>query len=338
MNNKIDKNDKIFIAGATGMVGSAIRRELINSGYGMLKNKILAPPRSELNLLNIYEIEKWFEVNKPNIVIIAAAKVGGILANNTNPKDFILENLKIQTNLIETSYRKGVKRLLFLGSSCIYPKFAKQPIREESLLDGKLESTNEYYALAKITGIKLCESLRKQDNFDAICLMPTNLYGPGDNYHPMNSHVLPALIRKFYEAKINKSSIVTCWGSGKPEREFLHVDDLAKACRFVLENWDPNETSAPKDKDGNPLIFLNIGSGKDLSIKELAKKIAIEIGYKGEIKWDISKPDGTPKKLLDISRIKSLGWQPTISLDEGITKTVKLFEKIYWKNSNIEKN
>ena len=338
MNNKIDKNDKIFIAGATGMVGSAIRRELINSGYGMLKNKILAPPRSELNLLNIYEIEKWFEVNKPNIVIIAAAKVGGILANNTNPKDFILENLKIQTNLIETSYRKGVKRLLFLGSSCIYPKFAKQPIREESLLDGKLESTNEYYALAKITGIKLCESLRKQDNFDAICLMPTNLYGPGDNYHLKNSHVLPALIRKFYEAKINKSSIVTCWGSGKPEREFLHVDDLAKACRFVLENWDPNETSAPKDKDGNPLIFLNIGSGKDLSIKELAKKIAIEIGFKGEIKWDISKPDGTPKKLLDISRIKSLGWQPTISLDEGITKTVKLFEKIYWKNSNIEKN
>ncbi len=338
MNNKIDKNDKIFIAGATGMVGSAIRRELINSGYGMHKNKILAPPRSELNLLNLYEIEKWFEVNKPNIVIIAAAKVGGILANNTNPKDFILENLKIQTNLIETSYRKGVKRLLFLGSSCIYPKFAKQPIREESLLDGKLESTNEYYALAKITGIKLCESLRKQDNFDAICLMPTNLYGPGDNYHLKNSHVLPALIRKFYEAKINKSSIVTCWGSGKPEREFLHVDDLAKACRFVLENWDPNETSAPKDKDGNPLIFLNIGSGKDLSIKELAKKIAIEIGFKGEIKWDISKPDGTPKKLLDISRIKSLGWQPTISLDEGITKTVKLFEKIYWKNSNIEKN
>ena len=249
MKNKIDKSDKIFIAGATGMVGSAIKREFINSGYGMHPNKILAPPRSELDLLNLYEVEEWFEFNTPNVVIIAAAKVGGILANQTYPKDFILENLKIQTNLIETSHKKRIKRLLFLGSSCIYPKFASQPIREESLLDGKLESTNEWYALAKIAGIKLCEALRKQDNFDSICLMPTNLYGPGDNYHPTNSHVLPALIRKFYEAKMKKSSFVTCWGSGNPEREFLHVDDLAKACRFALEIWDPEEESAPKEQN-----------------------------------------------------------------------------------------
>ena len=335
MNNKINKNDKIFIAGGTGMVGSAINRELIYSGYGCSTNKILTPPRSELNLLNLHEVEKWFESNKPDVVVVAAAKVGGIIANQTYPRDFILENLKIQTNLIETSFRKGIKRLLFLGSSCIYPKFAEQPIREESLLNGKLESTNEWYALAKIAGIKLCEALRKQDKFDAICLMPTNLYGPGDNYHPTNSHVLPALIRKFHEAKLAGSNIVTCWGSGKPEREFLHVDDLAKACRFVLENWDPNEKSAPKDIDGNPLIFLNVGTGKDLSISELARKIAIEVGFKGEIKWDISKPDGTPKKLLDISRIESLGWHPIISIDEGIKKTVQLFNKIYEDNLNL---
>ena len=337
MTYKINKNDKIFIAGGTGMVGSAIKRELINNGYGISRNEILTPNRSELNLLNLYEVEKWFKLNTPTVVIIAAAKVGGILANKTYPKDFLLENLKLQTNLIETSFKNGVKRLLFLGSSCIYPKFAKQPIKEEYLLDGKLESTNEWYALAKIAGIKLCEALRKQDNFDAICLMPTNLYGPGDNYHPTNSHVLPALIRKFYEAKLNNSKFVKCWGSGSPEREFLHVDDLAKASRFVLENWDPNEKFAPKDKDGNQLIFLNVGTGKDISIKDLAKKIALEIGFQGEIKWDISKPDGTPKKLLDISRIKSLGWQPMISLDEGINKTVNLFKKIHENNLNIEK-
>jgi GDP-L-fucose synthase len=239
-----------------------------------------------------------------------------------------LENLKIQTNLIENSFKNKVKRLLFLGSSCIYPKFAKQPIKEEYLLDGKLESTNEWYALAKIAGIKLCEALREQENFDSICLMPTNLYGPGDNYHPLNSHVLPALIRKFFEAKKNNLPSVTCWGSGKPYREFLHVDDLAKACVFALEKWDPNAKSSPKDINGNPLNFLNVGTGIDLSIKELASIIADKVGYKGFIKWDTSKPDGTPKKLLDISRIKSLGWQPSISLDNGISKTIKLYENL----------
>ena len=337
MNKKINKSDKIFIAGGAGMVGSAIKKEFFNCGYGKLTNKILTPTRSELNLLNIYDVEKWFDLNSPDIVVVAAAKVGGILANNTFPKDFILENLKIQTNLIETAFKNGTKRLLFLGSSCIYPKFAKQPIREEYLLDGKLESTNEWYALAKIAGIKLCEALRKQDNFDTICLMPTNLYGPGDNYHPKNSHVMPGLIRKFYEAKINNSNFVKCWGSGNPEREFLHVDDLAKACRFALEIWDPEEESAPKDNDGNPLIFLNVGTGKDISIRDLATKIAHAVGFEGEIQWDTSKPDGTPKKLLDASRIESLGWKPEITLDEGINKTVKLFKKIYEKNLNIEK-
>ena len=329
MNNKINKNDKIFVAGGSGMVGSAIKRELLNCGYEDNQNKILTPTRSEINLLNLNEIDNWFELNSPTVVIVAAAKVGGIVANNSRPKDFLLENLKIQTNLIETSFKRGVKRLLFLGSSCIYPKFAKQPIKEEFLLDGKLEPTNEWYALAKIAGIKLCEALRKQENFDAICLMPTNLYGPGDNYHPLNSHVLPALIRKFYNAATNKLDSVTCWGSGKPFREFLHVDDLAKACVFALEKWDPNEESAPKDIYGNKLNFLNVGTGKDVSIKDLASKIANEVGYKGLINWDKSKPDGTPKKLLDISRIKSLGWAPTISLDNGISKTIELYKTIY---------
>ena len=329
MKNKINKDDKIFIAGGTGMVGSAIKRELLNCGFEDNQNKILTPTRSEVNLLNLNEIEHWFGLNSPTVVIVAAAKVGGIAANNSRPKDFLLENLKIQTNLIETSFRRGVKRLLFLGSSCIYPKFAKQPIKEEYLLDGKLEPTNEWYALAKIAGIKLCEAMRRQENFDSICLMPTNLYGPGDNYHQFNSHVLPALIRKFFEAKQKKLKSVTCWGSGKPYREFLHVDDLAKACIFALNKWDPNDKASPKDIHGNSLNFLNVGTGKDLSIKDLASKIAEEIGYEGNIEWDKSKPDGTPKKLLDISRIKSLGWEPTISLEDGISDTVKLYSRNY---------
>ena len=256
----------------------------------------------------------------PTVVIIAAAKVGGILANSLYPTQFLLDNLKIQNNLIENSWQTGVKRLLFLGSSCIYPKFAHQPINEESLLTGQLEETNQWYGIAKIAGIKLCDALRKQYNFDAISLMPTNLYGPGDNYHPQNSHVMASFIRKFYEASINSSPTVKCWGTGSPLREFLHVDDLGDAVVFALENWDPSSKNAPKDENNNKLTTLNVGTGKDISIKELALKISNLLNYKGKIIWDKSKPDGTPKKLLNIQKIQSLGWDPKISLSEGIKK------------------
>ena len=230
----------------------------------------------------------------------------------------ILKNLKIQTNVIEGAWKAGVRRLLFLGSSCIYPKFAEQPIKEEALMTGSLEPTNEWYAIAKITGIKLCESLRKQYGFDAISLMPTNLYGPGDNYHQENSHVLPALIRRFHEAKEAKAGSVTCWGTGSPMREFLHVDDLGNACVFALENWRTHSGDTPKDDQGNPLAFLNVGTGVDLTIKELAEQIAAVVGFKGTIEWDTSKPDGTPKKQLDVSRMKGLGWSAQIPLAKGL--------------------
>ena len=230
----------------------------------------------------------------------------------------LLENLKIQTNVIETAWQAGVRRLLFLGSSCIYPKFAEQPIKEESLLTGELEHTNEWYAIAKIAGIKLCEALRKQHKFDAFSLMPTNLYGPGDNYHPENSHVLPALIRRFHEASESQANSVTCWGSGSPWREFLHVDDLAAACVLVLEKWNPNV---------DEVSFLNVGTGLDLSIRELATAVAEATGFRGEIHWDTSKPDGTPKKQLDVSRLMALGWQPRIPLADGLTSTVALFRE-----------
>merc|ERR1712185_525356 len=267
-------------------------------------------------LMDLQAVQRWFAENKPTVVVLAAAKVGGIHANDTYPADFLLENLKIQTNVIETAWRSGVKRLLFLGSSCIYPKFAEQPIKEESLLTGALETTNEWYAIAKIAGIKLCESLRKQYGFDAISLMPTNLYGPGDNYHPENSHVLPALIRRFHEAKESGAESVTCWGTGSPMREFLHVDDLGEACVFALENWQPK----PEE-----LQFLNVGTGVDLSIRELAEAVAGATGFLGAIHWDTSKADGTPKKQLDVSRLKALGWQARIPLEEGLRSTVALF-------------
>ena len=254
--------------------------------------------------------------------------MGGILANSSHPADFLLENIKIQSNIIESSYLFGVKRLIFLGSSCIYPKFALQPIKEESLLDGELESTNEWYAIAKIAGIKLCEALRIQKKFDAISLMPTNLYGPGDNYHPRNSHVMAALISKFSQAKIESKPFVECWGSGSPLREFLHVDDLARACLHVLQNWHPNKNNAPKSSNGIPLSHLNVGTGKDLSIKELALKIAKFVDYDGKVKWDSSKPDGTPRKKLDITRIQNIGWEPKISLDQGLKRTIKEFKKL----------
>ncbi len=324
MNKKISSKDKFFIAGSTGMVGSAIFRALKKNGYGDLSlgGNILAPNRKELDLLESKKVEEWFKQNNPSVVIIAAAKVGGILANQQKPADFILENLKIQTNLIEAAWRSNVKRLLFLGSSCIYPKFAKQPIQEESLLSGFLEKTNDSYAIAKISGIKLCQSLRAQYNFDAISLMPTNLYGPGDNYHKDDSHVMAALIKKFCDAKKNNLEEVICWGSGSPKREFLHVDDLATAAIFCLEKWDPDSQNAPVDKNGIPLDFLNIGTGEDISIKELSNIIAESTNYKGKITWDLSKPDGTPKKQLDIKRIKALGWRPQISLRQGIKETI----------------
>ena len=327
MKNTFSKKDKIFLAGSTGMAGQAILRSLKKKGYGINGNisNLLLPKRKDLDLLNYNAVNNWFKINKPDIVIIAAAKVGGILANSSYPADFILENLKIQTNLIEASSLFGVKRVLFLGSSCIYPKFAPQPMKEESLLDGQLESTNEWYAIAKISGIKLCEALRKQEKLDAISLMPTNLYGPGDNYDLKSGHVMAALIRKFSDAQANNEKNVTCWGSGSALREFMHADDLGNAVLFVLENWDP-EIQKFVLKEDKYLTFLNVGTGKVISIKELANKIANKVGFKGEIIWDKSKPDGTPKKQLDISRIKSLGWEPTIELDNGIEKTISTYK------------
>ena len=316
MNRLITKEDRFFVAGHRGMAGSAICRALQRWGY---KNLITAS-RDDLDLLDPLAVQHWFADNKPTVVVLAAAKVGGIHANKTYPADFLLENLKIQTNVIETSWQSGVKRLLFLGSSCIYPKFAEQPIKEKSLLTGELESTNEWYAIAKIAGIKLCESLKKQYGFDAISLMPTNLYGPGDNYHPENSHVLPAMIRRFNEAARNKSKSVTCWGSGKPFREFLHADDLGEACVFALAHWRPNHDEPS---------FLNVGTGIDLSIQKLAEEVAVATGFDGEILWDSSKPDGTPKKLLDVSRLKALGWQSRIPLSEGLRNTVHLFRSSF---------
>jgi GDP-L-fucose synthase len=306
--------DRIFVAGHRGMAGSAICRALQRAGYG----QILTASRSELDLLDGEAVERWFAEHQPTVVVLAAAKVGGIQANSSYPADFLLENLKIQTHVIETAWRGGVRRLLFLGSSCIYPKFAEQPIQEEALLTGALEPTNEWYAIAKITGIKLCEALRRQHGFDAISLMPTNLYGPGDNYHPTNSHVLPALIRRFHEATEAKAPSVTCWGTGTPLREFLHVDDLGEACVYALEQWKPGP---------DELQFLNVGTGVDLTIRELAETVAAATGYQGEIRWDASKPDGTPKKQLDVSRLKALGWEPRIPLTEGLTSTVLLFRE-----------
>mgnify|MGYP001292621076 CR=1 FL=1 len=328
---KILLSERIFIAGSTGMAGGAIFRALKNAGYGRKENGgiFLTPKRDELDLLNRTEVFDWFSKNLPTVVVIAAAKVGGIYANSTQPVDFLLDNLKIQTNLIEASWMNKVKRLIFLGSSCIYPKLAKQPIKEEYLLSGPLEKTNECYALAKIAGIKLCEALRIQYKFDSISLMPTNLYGPGDNYHPKNSHVMAALIKKFHDAVVNSSEKVTCWGTGSPYREFLHVDDLGESVVFCLEKWDTFSKESPKDDKGDPLFHLNVGTGKDISIKDLALKIANLLKFKGEIVWDSSKPDGTPKKQLDISRITELGWRPSISLDEGIESTVLEYKKLF---------
>ena len=310
------------------MVGSAISRKLKSNGF----NNLICASRKEIDLLNPEEVESFFNRYSPDIVIVAAAKVGGIYANNKYPYDFILDNLKIQINLIENSFKTKVKRLLFLGSSCIYPKLAKQPIKEEELLNGYLEKTNDSYAIAKISGIKLCEALRKQHNFDAISLMPTNLYGEGDNYQNMNSHVIPSLIRKFVVAEKENLEAVDCWGSGKPLREFLHVDDLADACLYALSNWFPSKKDAPKNFEGESLTFLNVGSNKEITIKDLAELISKKTNFKGKINWDLSKPDGTPRKLLDSSKLNSMGWFPKIDLDTGLDKTIKLFKMNFNKN------
>jgi GDP-L-fucose synthase len=294
------------------MAGSAICRSLQRAGY---TNQLTAT-RSELDLEDGVAVRAWFEAHKPEVVVLAAAKVGGIHFNDTYPADFLLDNLKIQNHVIESAWRTGTRRLLFLGSSCIYPRLRPQPIKEEYLLTGPLEPTNEWYATAKIAGIQLCRALRKQYGFDAISLMPTNLYGPGDNYHPTNSHVLPALIRRFHEAAEFNVPSVTCWGSGTPLREFLHVDDLGEACVFALEHWQPGSEE---------LQQLNVGTGLDLTIRELAEAVAAATGYQGEIRWDTSKPDGTPKKQLDVSQLAALGWRARIPLAEGLVSTVVEF-------------
>ena len=325
----INPADRIFVAGHRGMAGAAILRALQRAGHGdpSAGGALLTADRNSLDLLDGGAVESWFAAHRPSVVVLAAAKVGGIHANATYPADFLLENLRIQTNVIESAWRHGVRRLLFLGSSCIYPKFAEQPIREEALLGGPLEPTNAWYALAKITGIKLGEALRLQHGFDAISLMPTNLYGPGDNYHPENSHVLPALIRRFHEAAERGDASVTCWGSGTPLREFLHADDLGEACVFALEHWDPAAADAPRDDAGMPLAFLNVGTGVDLSIRELAESVAEATGFTGRLEWDTSKPDGTPRKQLDVSRMARLGWRARIPLAEGLRSTVALFRE-----------
>ena len=313
------------------MVGSAIKRKLIERGY----SKLHCPSRQQLDLLNYDQVHKWFKDNKPDVVILAAAKVGGIYANNKFTADFILENLKIQNNVIENAWKCKAKRFLFLGSSCIYPKLAKQPLEETCLLTGDLEKTNESYAVAKIAGIKLCNALKNQYKFNAISLMPTNLYGQGDNYHESNSHVLPALISKFYEAKIKGIDKVICWGSGSPKREFLYVDDLADASIFVLEKVSINDSSL-YDEYGDFCGILNVGIGSDISIKELAYLISSKIGYEGQIFWDTSKPDGTLKKLLDVSKLKKLGWSAKINLEKGIELTLKSYmEELNTKSVRI---
>ena len=330
MKNKIFREDKIFIAGASGMVGSAIYRNFLKSDYGkeIYGGSLLTSKRDKLDFKKDNEVKDWFSKNRPTVVIIAAAKVGGIHANESQAADFLLENLRIQNNLIETSWKSGVRRLLFLGSSCIYPKYAEQPIREELLLTGELEKTNEAYAIAKIAGLKLCESLRNQYGFDAISLMPTNLYGPNDSYHPSFSHVMAALIKKFADAKFLCHKSVNCWGTGRPKREFMHVDDLSKAVLFALEKFDPFSEDTPRDEEGRKLTYLNVGTGIDISIKNLAQLIASKIDYGGEILWDTTKPDGTPRKLLNIERISEMGWKPTISLEDGIKDTLKEYIKL----------
>lgn len=304
--NKLTKESKIYIAGHRGMVGSAILRKFKENGY----NNLLVRTSAELDLRNQSEVSDFFSQEKPEYVFLAAAKVGGILANNTYRADFLYENLAIQNNVIHNSYLNGVKKLLLLGSSCIYPKFAPQPLKEEYLLTGILEPTNEPYAIAKISGIKMCEAYRDQYGCNFISVMPTNLYGYNDNYHPENSHVLPALIRKMHLAKEEGAKQIAIWGSGTPRREFLFADDLADACYFLMQNYDERD-------------FINIGTGEDLTIHELAILVKKVVGFKGDLVFDREKPDGTPRKILDVSKIHALGWKNKIDLEEGLELTYK---------------
>ncbi|MGD0038436.1 MAG: GDP-L-fucose synthase [Bacteroidota bacterium] len=304
----MEKNSKIYVAGHTGLVGSAILRSLKAQGY----SKFLLHTIEELDLTRQSTVEDLFKQEHPEYVILAAAKVGGIHANNTYPADFIYINLQLESNIIHSAYQYGVKKLCFLGSSCIYPKFAQQPMKEDYLLDGKLESTNEPYAVAKIAGIKMCQAYNRQYGTNFISVMPTNLYGPHDNFDLQSSHVLPALIRKFVDARKISASSVTVWGTGAPKREFLFVDDLADACVYLMNHYDDGE-------------IVNIGTGKDISILELANMIKEEVGFYGTIEFDATKPDGTPRKLLDVSRINALGWTAKTPLREGIRKTIQWY-------------
>ena len=304
----MDKNALIYVAGHRGLVGSALCRALKRAGY----NNQLTRTHAELDLCDQAAVRAFFAQHRPHVVVLAAAKVGGIHANATYPAEFIYENLQIQNNVIDSAYRNSCKKLLFLGSSCIYPKMCPQPIKEEYLLTGPLESTNDAYALAKIAGIKMCQAYRKQYGFDAISAMPTNLYGPGDNYHPENSHVIPALIRRFHEAKMAGAEKVTIWGTGKALREFLYVDDMAEACVFLLENY-------------SDFGHVNVGCGSDISIIDTARLIARTVGFEGRIDTDSTKPDGTPRKLMDSSKLFSMGWKPRMSLEEGLAASYQWF-------------
>ena len=302
------EGEAVYVAGHRGLVGSALVRRLEKEG----SRELLLRSHAELDLRDQHAVNDFFSSAKPGYVYLVAAKVGGILANDSSPADFLRDNIQIQTNVIDAAWRSGTKKLLFLGSSCIYPKHAPQPISESSLLTGPLEPTNEWYAIAKIAGIKLCQAYRRQYGFNAISAMPTNLYGPGDNFNLETSHVMPALIRKFHEAKVHGDATVVVWGSGKPRREFLYIDDLADALVFLMQRYDSEE-------------LLNVGWGEDLSIRELAQQVKATVGYDGAIEFDASKPDGTPRKLLDTSRLKALGWYPRVRLEEGLRKTYEWY-------------
>lgn len=304
----MEKNAKIYVAGHRGMVGSAICRRLQAEGY----TNVITKTHDALDLTRQTEVEEFFRTEKPEYVFLAAAKVGGIIANSRHSADFMYENMILEMNVIHSAWENGCKKLMFLGSSCIYPRLAPQPMKEDCLLTSSLEKTNEAYALAKISGLKYCEYLNTQYGADYISVMPTNLYGPNDNYHPEHSHVLPALIRRFHEAKISGAKEVTCWGTGKPLREFLYVDDLADACVFLINNYSGNET-------------VNLGTGKELTIKSLTELVAKTVGYDGKITWDETKPDGTPRKLLDVSKLNALGWHYKTELEDGIRLTYRDF-------------